>query len=378
MPDLRDELTAGAFVAWALGEIALGAVSGPWPVDAVAAVVATVPLAWRRSRPEVAAVSALAVAAKSALGLPLDGMALLTALFVASYSLGRHLPARRGGTLVVAMVAAVCATLWRVPATGVYDWMFAALWIGGPGAAGAVLRHQLVRAAALAERAARADLLREEHVRAALDAERDRIARELHDTVAHAVSVMVLQAGVVRGRLPDQLSEEREALGGCEETGRRAIADLRRMLGLLRSDRGTADLAPQPTLARVDSLLAESRRLGLDVRLDVRVHGGGEPPALEPSMEASAYRIVQEALTNVRKHSLATAATVTLEYAPDRLRVTVADNGRPRVRAQRDHRGFGLLGIRERVDLYQGTFSAGPRGDAGFVVEATLPTAVTA
>lgn len=371
-PDLRDALVAAAFLVWGVAEVVVEAVHGPPTVTVGAAVVTAVPLAWRRQAPVVAGVgSALGVALKTGAGVTMEGLALLTAVFFASYSAGRHLPTRRATVTVGTMVALVWTVLWRVPGTGPYDWVFALIWVGGPGLAGAVFRHQLERAARLADRAARAELQREEHARRAVRCERDRIAREVHDTVAHAVSVMVLQAGAVRSRLPEEFASERSALDQSEETGRRSIADLRRLLGLLRDDEGT-NLEPQPTLGQLEALVEESRRLGLVVTLQTE----GVLPAVDPSVEVSAYRIVQEALTNVRKHASASAVQVLLRFADGQVHIRVADDGAPAPAADERPDGFGLLGIRERVELYGGRMTARATAQ-GFVLDASLPAAAS-
>jgi signal transduction histidine kinase len=371
-PPLRDAVVAALFLVWAVGEVVVGAVHGPVVVTVAAGVLTTVPLAWRRLVPATAGLLASAgVAFKTVMGVNMEGLALLAAVFFASYSAGRHLPARRALGTVGVMVALVWSVLWRVPGTGPYDWVFALIWVGGPGLAGAVFRHQLERAARLADRAARAELQREEHAGRALRRERDRIAREMHDTVAHAVSVMVLQAGAVRSRLPDEFASERAALDQCEETGRRSIADLRRLLGLLREDEGS-DLEPQPTLDQLEALGEESRLLGLDVTLRTE----GVPAPVDPSVEVSAYRIVQEALTNVRKHASASAAEVVLRFADGQVHIRVADDGAPAPAADERPDGFGLLGIRERVELYGGRMTARATAQ-GFVLDASLPAAAS-
>jgi signal transduction histidine kinase len=314
------------------------------------------------------------VATKTAFGLDMDGMALLTTVLFASYTAGRQLRLRPAVVTIAVMVALVWSVLWRVPDTGVYDWVFASIWIGGPGVAGAVFRHQLQRAEALGARLAWAEAEREEHARAAVLEERVRIARELHDTVAHAVSVMVLHAGAVRSRLPAGTESEQAALSDAEGTGRRAIAELRRLLSVLRSADGPAATSPQPTLAELDGLVEESRKLGLAVALNVE----GDRPTLEPAIEVSAYRIVQEALTNVRKHGRARSARVDLGFGPDWLRVRVADDGvgaASRAAVGASGNGHGLVGIRERVDVYGGRMSVSSPPGGGFVLEVALPLA---
>ncbi|WP_448640490.1 sensor histidine kinase [Geodermatophilus sp. URMC 63] len=212
----------------------------------------------------------------------------------------------------------------------------------------------------LGERTARAEAA----ARLAVAEERGRIAREMHDVVAHAVSVMVLHTGAVRHTLPGGLEEQRSALEGVEATGRRALAEMRRLLGALRE--GGAELAPQPGLRDLEALVAEVARAGLPVRLRVE----GEPPSLPDTLDLSAYRIVQEGLTNALRHAHASRAEVVVAYAPDALRIDVRDDG---TGGSVTGGGHGLLGVRERVKVYGGTVSAGPAPDGGFLLSARIP-----
>ena len=366
--DAVDAAVAAAFVAWAVAEIATRTVTGPIAITLTAAV-SPAALAWRRHTPAVTAlVCAAGLVLKTACGLRLDGLALLAAILVAAYSVGRHLPARRAALVTGIMLVAAWLSLFGLDPVDrtVANYPFVALWTCGPAAAGAALRAQLERTAAVADRAARAEMMREQYALAAVVDERARLARELHDTVAHAVSLMVLNAGAVRSRLPEGSAAERAALAAAEDQGRRAITELRQMLGVLRTGGETTE--PLPTLARVDELVDESRALGL--RIDVEVVG--EPVELPAALEVSAYRIIQEALTNVRKHAAASSVAVRLDYAADALSVTVSDDGvGPEIHSRPN--GHGLVGIRERVDLHGGTLrtEAGPGG--GFVLCARLP-----
>ena len=203
--------------------------------------------------------------------------------------------------------------------------------------------------------------------RIAVAEERARIARELHDVVAHAVSVMVLQAGAVRHKLPDELAEDKDALRHVEQTGRSALAEMRRLLGAMRSDGDGVDLAPQPGMDGLDALLDEVGRAGLPVEL----HVDGERFPLPRAIDLSAYRIVQEGLTNALKHAHASHADVTLGYAPDELRIEVRDDGRGT--STSDGRGHGLVGVRERVKIYGGEMTASTAPEGGFVLSARLP-----
>ena len=193
------------------------------------------------------------------------------------------------------------------------------------------------------------------------------MARELHDVVAHAMSVMVLQVGAVRHRMPPT-STESEALLNVEHAGRVALAEMRRLLGALRQGGEALELTPHPGLDDLDSLARDVRAAGLDVRL----HLDGHPLALPPALDLSAYRIVQEGLTNALKHSGGRRADVTVAYTPDQLRLEVRDDG-PGGFAQKNGFGHGLIGIGERVKAYGGDMSAFAATSGGFVLRASLP-----
>jgi signal transduction histidine kinase len=202
--------------------------------------------------------------------------------------------------------------------------------------------------------------------REAVVAERARIARELHDVVAHSVSVMVVQAQA-GPRLPDE-ERVRDAFGSIETTGREALVELRRLLGVLRGGEEHAATAPQPGLASIEALVEQVREAGL--RVDLRVEG--EPAALPPGIDLSAYRIVQEALTNTLKHAGRAEAEVIVRYETAAVELEILDNGvGPHTRANGS--GHGLVGMRERVALYGGLLETGSRNGHGFAVRARLP-----
>jgi signal transduction histidine kinase len=240
--------------------------------------------------------------------------------------------------------------------------MFAISWLVGHA-----LRERAEQTEAAEERAARAERDREVAARVAVAEERGRIARELHDVVAHAVSVMVLQVGAVRHRMGESDAEDREALKNVEQAGRTALAEMRRLLGAMRDDDGQPELVPHPGLAALDDLLEEVRAAGLAVELQTR----GEAYELPPGLDLSAYRIVQEALTNTLKHAHARQAEVDVHYGPRALEVEVRDDGRGPETG--DGLGHGLVGIGERVKIYGGDMSAGRSGTGGFVLRARLP-----
>ncbi|MFC1892566.1 sensor histidine kinase [Chloroflexota bacterium] len=210
----------------------------------------------------------------------------------------------------------------------------------------------------------------EENARQAVINERIRIARELHDVVAHHVSVMGIQAGGARRILPQQPEKAKEALSLIESSSRQAVSELHRLLGFLRQGQQTDELNPQPSLRQLSTLVNDMKEAGLPV--EVKIEGVERP--LPPGIELSAYRIIQEALTNTLKHAGAAKATVTIRYANSTIEVEIIDNGKGLTRAEgQEFRGKGIMGMRERVSLHRGKFEAGNMPEGGFSVRVTLP-----
>ena len=199
--------------------------------------------------------------------------------------------------------------------------------------------------------------------------ERQRIARELHDVVAHSVSVMTVQAGAVRRLLLPEQEKERLALEAVEATGREALTEMRRLVGLLRKEGAMPEFAPQPSMRAVDVLVGTVREAGLPVELAVE----GEPTELPPGVDLSAYRVIQEALTNALKYAGPANAWVTVRWKEGELELEIANDGRSEPGG--DGAGHGLDGLRERVALVGGSIESGPRDGGGFVVKAHLPLA---
>jgi signal transduction histidine kinase len=199
--------------------------------------------------------------------------------------------------------------------------------------------------------------------------ERARITRELHDVIAHSVSLMTVQASAVRRRLLPEQEREREALTAVEETGRQALAEMRRLLGIMREDGEAAARAPQPGIATIRHLVEDVRHTGLDVELTVE----GEPVRVSPGVDVSAYRIVQEALANALEHAGPEHAWVAVRYGEGEVEVEVENDGR--ADGSGDGERHGLLGMRERVALCGGELRAGPRKGGGFRISARLPSA---
>jgi signal transduction histidine kinase len=243
--------------------------------------------------------------------------------------------------------------------------VFAIAWL-----AGFALRERAAQAVAAEERAREAEREREEKARRAVFEERVRIARELHDVVAHHVSMMGVQAGAARIVIDRDRDRAKEALRAIERSSRDAVAELHRLLGFLRQAGDTDDLAPQPGLNELPRLAASMN----DSHLAVAVSIEGEERSLPPTVDVSAYRIVQEALTNTLKHSVASRADVHLRYRADELEVEIVDDGRPTGAPPASSGGLGLIGMRERAALHGGQLSAGPAAGGGFAVRVRLPT----
>ncbi len=294
-------------------------------------------------------------------------ISLFLAGMAASFLLGNlrsNLQACIGLGVAVAGSALVVSTIphYSTPQIIFIPLQFAISWV-----AGFALRERSEQAEAAEMRAALAEQQRDAAARIAVAEERARIARELHDIVAHAVSVMVLQVGAVRHRHADGLAEDTNTLKAVEQAGRTALSEMRHLLAAMRNHDDDVELGPQPGLDALDSLVQEVERAGVPVRVQVV----GKPAPLPRGLDLSAYRIVQEGLTNVLKHAHASSADVTLHYEPHELTIQIHDDGDGA--ATNDSFGHGLVGIRERVKIYGGEMSAGRVNSGGFVLETRLP-----
>ena len=286
---------------------------------------------------------------------------------VAAFLLGNLRDPMQAAIGLALVVCGSVTVVYRIPEHSTAELIFIPLEFTIAWVAGFALRERAEQAEAAEERARQAERELDTAARIAVAEERVRIARELHDIVAHAVSVMVLQVGAVRHKLPDELAEDRDALTSVELAGRTALTEMRRLLGAMRRDGDEAEFTPQPGLDDLDALLAETGRAGLPVEL--RVYG--DPVALPRGIDLSAYRIVQEGLTNARKHAGASNAEVTVSYRPDELQIEVRDDGHGGSTTAGP--GHGLVGIRERVKIYGGEMSAGSANGSGFILNTRLP-----
>ena len=317
----------------------------------------------------------LALMLASALAEPLigeSGNGEFFGLFVlvAVYTAAAHTDSRRmwlAGAMTAVMASVV--TVNDPEPLNIGGAIFFGLLFGVPWTVGRMVHDRRQREIALEERADALEREQEQRARAAVAEERQRIARELHDVVAHAISVIVVQARGGRRLLDTEPAEARGAFDTIEGTGQQALGEMRRLLGLLRESEDQLALAPQPSLVRIDDLVEQVRDAGLPVELAIE----GEPSELPPGIDLSAYRIVQEALTNALKHAGPATARVTLRYGEDSLELEIADDGSGS--AAGNGGGHGLVGIKERVAMLGGEVEAGGRVAGGYTVRARLPYA---
>jgi signal transduction histidine kinase len=347
-----------------------GALGPPW-LDVLITIGFLGPLFFRRRFPMAAPMTAAVVVTATSFA---DGgfvnnsfPAFLTALGISAWFGMR--PDRRaaiaGWAVFQVTSVVVTANDPRAAPTGDYIWSFVTFsiaWIVGFALGGRLRETDETRR--LAEQA---ELEREDQARLAVAEERARIARELHDVVGHSVSVMTVQASAVRRLLEPDQDKEREALLVVEQTGREALAEMRRMVGVLRRPDEAPALAPQPSLEHIEKLVSHTRETGLPVELRVE----GTPVELPGGIDTTAYRVVQEALTNAVKHARATKAEVVVRYRNSTVELTVTDDGRGG--GDGGGSGHGLVGMRERVSVYGGELEAGPQAGGGFRLRATLP-----
>jgi len=358
-----DIALAIALLAFAEEHVWWGGAGGSKLVTVPAAAVASLAVAWRSSRPLVAAtVAAVAVSVQSLLASSPQAPWLIAAMVALVYSVGsiaEVLRALAGAAILAVGLAVDVVTAVDRSASGA---VFVALLVVLPWLAGRAVHRREHRAQTL-ERS------QEVRAREAVREERARIGRELHDMVAHAVSLVVVQAEAAEAVLDCDPDRSREQLQAIQHTGRQALAEMTRLLGMLRHDDipGASALEPQPSLSRLELLLTEVRQTGLAVDLTV----DGKPSQPPPGVDLAAYRIVQEALTNTRKHAAATRAHVQLRYRPEAIELFIRDDGRGA--NGNGGAGHGLIGMRERIHLYGGTLTTGTREDGGYEVRARLP-----
>jgi signal transduction histidine kinase len=343
-------------------------------------MAATLPLMERRRFPLVVlGVTTAALVVARVVDSPEDDIGF-GAVLVAVYSAGAYGAVRRRSWVFAVVFGTLAVELARpfLPHLDehgallglAFELVFNLSILGVFWAFGVTIRARRENERELVSRAAELERQREENARRAVFEERVRIARELHDVVAHHVSVMGIQAGAARRVMITQPDKAQDALTSIESASRHAVVELHKMLGFLRQEGDADDLAPQPTLRELDELVDQVAHARLRVELIV----DGEPRSLPRTLEVSAYRLVQEALTNTLKHAGASSATVRLCYRPDALDVEILDDGRGGAAGIAARvGGHGLIGMRERVAIHGGRLRTGPRPEGGFEVWATFP-----
>lgn len=360
-----------AFGLLVLAQVETWLTSGyePRAVYAAAALGMTLPLAWRRQAPiTVCLVPLLVMVAMDLAGQPLDSAYLMAVLIVALYSIGAYRDRRAAIAGWGGAMAVLAALILIEEGPGAGDFIFVGAIVTGAWVLGVALRSRSQENAALVERTAELEETREALVAEALADERAHIARELHDVIAHSVSIVIVQTGAVRRRLQQDRPEDAEQLAGIEQTARQAMREMRRLLGVL-VQHDSIELTPQPGLGDLPTLLEQMREAGLDVEHRVE----GEQAPLPAGLDLAAYRVVQEGLVNVLKHAHGACAKVVTVYREDELALFVTNTGNGQPAPIAGPGGHGLIGMRERVHLYGGTLTAGAEPDGGFAVTARLP-----
>jgi signal transduction histidine kinase len=369
--------TAVAIAACVITELqlALGSgIQGSAAVNALAAAASTLPLALRRRWPLGVAIAVpVVVVVQEALNGDLveNTWAPLLIVPMAVYAVAAFCDRRRAFIGLAAVLVLVWIEVAVADRSVGGDYLFVALLTFGPWLVGRIVAARSELADELRDKADRLEREQEKQAQLAVAEERTRIARELHDVVAHNVSVMVVQSAAARRMIDHDAAKAKEALASVEQTGRSALREMRRVVGMLGQRDEELALAPQPSVDELDWLIERARDAGLEVDLTVE----GERKRLESGVDLSAFRIVQEALRNTLKHAGPAKAQVTLRYGAHDVEVDVSDNGRG-VRASAENgavTGQGLLGMRERVAMLGGEIEAGYRKDGGFGVHARLP-----
>jgi signal transduction histidine kinase len=353
-----------------LGRDHINGPEGPLWFDMLAMLAIVVPLFARRrfpfGAPAAVGVAAVLTSFVDRTVVPFDGVTFVVgcaALFLVA-SLRDRFQAIAGFAVAEGVLAVV---VHNDPKGGVGNFIVASIIFTIVWTIAFGVGRKSIEADEAKERAARAEREREERASAAVAEERARIARELHDVVGHSVSVMTVQASGVRRLLRPDQDREREALLVVERTGREALAEMRRMVGVLRRPEEAPALAPQPSLEHLDRLVEQAREAGLPVELRIE----GEPVALPAGIDLTAYRLVQEGLTNAIKHANANRAEVIVHYANGGIEVMISDDGKGV--GNGDGGGHGLVGMRERVSVYGGELDAGPQAGGGYRLHAKLP-----
>ena len=393
-PFARDALLAAGLAVLSLVAVGAGAftmgelqaeAAPRMPLALAGALASTLPLAWRRSAP-VWTLAAVLAGYSLHLFTVTGAQGFNVGPFVALYSLGAYADRRRvyiatplAVVVLVALEVGLLAedTVGMVTVEGPGETvLYAMFFVGGVmyGAAALLGAYVQTRRAYREELIARAERLerdREDRAQRAVADERARLARELHDVVAHHLSGIVVQAGAAERLVERDPAQVQAMLADIRESGKATLTSMRRLVGILRADDDTHGTAPQPGLERLDLVADQARAAGIKVELAVE----GEPVPLPHEVDLAAYRVLQEALTNVRKHAPGATAHAAVRYRPRAVEIEVVDDGaQDGATVDEPSGGVGLVGMRERVLLLGGTFGAGPNARGGWTVRARIPT----
>jgi signal transduction histidine kinase len=370
-PTRGDALLAGVFLVWGLLEALFVNPSGSAWAGSLAAVGYALPLIWRRRAPILVLAVIAGITAIHAFTTdgPDEGAMPFPALLVATFSVGLYVRtlwlALLAGALPLGLIAALSRSPQWEGERSVTDYAIFAFFVSSAWLAGCLIQRRAAQVRA-------AELAGGERARDAVAAERARIARELHDVVAHSVSIIALQAGAAEALVESEPDAAREHMAAVRRTAHDALVEMRRLLGVLRQDEPTYE--PTPELTSLDDLVGAARDAGLPVVLERE----GDLDALPAGVSLAVYRLVQEPLTNVRKHAGAVPTRVVVRRSPGQVELVVENDRSEHTEAAGNGSGLGLLGMRERVRVYGGTIDARSDAAGGFAVRASIPVAETA
>jgi len=360
-----DLLLAVALALVALTQAALSPIASV-PVAVLIALLTTMPVAVRRTHPVVAALVTTAAGLIPSNGYVYVGYVVA---FIVFYSVAAYVPPWRRVAAVVA-AGVVLTVLGSAIHGAVFGDYFGALSaVLAPAVVGRFVRYQREQSRRLQELTRQLERERELNVARAVADERARIARELHDVVAHTISVVAIQADAADAVLDADPARARGPLETIRRSAAEALTEMRRLLAVLRTDEPAGELAPSPGLGELPGLIDRARASRVQVTLEVT----GQARPVPASLDLSAYRIVQEALTNVAKHAPGAPASIVLDWGQDALAIEIRNPGPSLERADTNGTGHGLIGMRERVRMLGGEFNAGPATGGGFLVSAILP-----
>ena len=371
LPARGDVLLGAAVLGMAVVELAANPGLQPRAAAVPLEILLAITLAWRRQFPLVVVVAVATIATiETIAGVPLDQPIVpLIAAVIATFTVAAHRPLRPASAGMVLMIGAI-GTQTLAQHKGLGNFLFGLIFVGGAWVASRIVYSRTRENVALQAQTNRLAEERDASTAQAAAAERGRIARELHDVIGHSLSVMVVQAGAAERVIAREPARAEEAMRAVQDTGRQALSEMAHLLGILREDGEELGFVPQPGISDLPALVAQTRSAGLPVELHIE----GEQHPVPAGVELSLFRIVQEALTNARKHAGPAHATVLLRYGPDAIEAVVSDDGHGS--ANGSGGGHGLVGMRERARLYGGALQAEPGPNGGFVVRVSMPNEI--